>query len=60
MRDEDIHSAIAILREAMPQFPQPLIDGMNESSKTPFRILIATILSLQSVFSYAHAGRVSV
>ncbi len=48
MRDDQIHAAIAILREAMPHFPQPLIDGMNEASKTPFRILIATILSLRT------------
>lgn len=48
MRDTDIHAVVAILREAMPHFPQPLIDGMNEASKTPFRILIATILSLRT------------
>lgn len=48
MRDEDIHTVVDILREAMPNFPQPLIDGMNEASKTPFRILIATILSLRT------------
>jgi len=48
MRDEDIDPMIAILREEMPRFPPPLIDGSNESSQTPFRILIATILSLRT------------
>jgi endonuclease-3 len=47
MRDADIHAAMAILREAMPAFPQPLIDGMAEE-RSPFRVLIATILSLRT------------
>ena len=47
MRDEDIHPAIAILRAAMPAFPQPLIDGMA-ADRSPFRVLIATILSLRT------------
>lgn len=48
MQDEDIDPMIAILREEMPRFPQPLIDGMNDVSQTPFCILIATILSLRT------------
>ncbi|MBC8075215.1 MAG: endonuclease III [Chloroflexales bacterium] len=47
MRDEDIHAAMPILREAMPAFPQPLIDGMAQD-RSPFRVLIATILSLRT------------
>jgi endonuclease-3 len=47
VRDEDIHAAMAALREAMRAFPQPLIDGMAED-RTPFRVLIATILSLRT------------
>lgn len=43
----DIHSVIAALREAMPRYPQPLIDGMS-GDQSPFRILIATILSLRT------------
>ncbi len=44
----DIDAVMAILRASMPQFPAPLIDGANENSRTPFRILIATILSLRT------------
>jgi endonuclease-3 len=47
MTNFDIHAAIAALRETMPGYPQPLIDGMRED-QSPFRILIATILSLRT------------
>jgi endonuclease III len=43
-----IDDAIAILRDTMPHFPQPLIDGMGANSQSPFRVLIATILSLRT------------
>lgn len=39
---------MAILRETMPAFEQPLIDAMGERGQTPFHILIATILSLRT------------
>jgi endonuclease III len=48
MTDFDIHAAIAILRETMPRFEQPLVDAMGAEGQTPFRILIATILSLRT------------
>jgi endonuclease-3 len=44
----DIHAAIAILRETMPRFEQPLVDAMGAKGQTPFHILIATILSLRT------------
>jgi endonuclease-3 len=44
----DIHAVMAILRAAMPQFQQPLIDQMGDAGQTPFRILIATLLSLRT------------
>jgi endonuclease-3 len=44
----DIHEVIRILRDAMPRYPQPLIEGMGTDDQTPFRILIATILSLRT------------
>lgn len=47
MTEFDIHAAIAALRATMPQFPQPLIDGMR-GERSPFRVLIATILSLRT------------
>jgi endonuclease-3 len=46
--DFDIHAAIAILRETMPRFEQPLVDAMGAEGQTPFHILIATILSLRT------------
>ncbi|KAB8144658.1 endonuclease III [Chloroflexia bacterium SDU3-3] len=48
MEPFDIDAAIAILRETMPRFQQPLIEAMGEESQTPFHILIATILSLRT------------
>ena len=44
----DIHGAMAILRETMPRYEQPLVDAMGAAGQTPFRILIATILSLRT------------
>lgn len=44
----DIDTVLAILREAMPRFEQPLIEAMGEASQTRFHILIATILSLRT------------
>ena len=48
MTNFDIHAAMAILREAMPRFEQPLIEAMGAAHQTPFHILIATILSLRT------------
>jgi endonuclease III len=43
-----IDRAMAILAETMPSFPQPLIDAMGGEGQTPFRILVATLLSLRT------------
>lgn len=43
-----IDAVIDTLRRTMPQFPQPLIEGMGDDDQTPFRILISTILSLRT------------
>lgn len=43
-----IDKAITILREVVSQWPQPLIDEMSNKEQTPFKILIATILSLRT------------
>lgn len=48
MSNFDINAAMAILRETMPAFEQPLIEAMGENGQTPFHILIATILSLRT------------
>jgi len=43
-----IDAVMATLRATMPQFQQPLIDQMGVEGATPFRVLIATILSLRT------------
>ena len=48
MNTFDIDAAMAILREAMPGYDQPLIEAMGDKGQTPFHILIATILSLRT------------
>src|SRR5215211_8323748 len=48
MTEFDIHAAMAILCETMPRYEQPLVDAMGAAGQTPFRILIATILSLRT------------
>ncbi len=44
----DIHAVMAVLRDEMPRYPAPLIDSMGVAGQDPFRILIATILSLRT------------
>jgi endonuclease III len=44
----DIDAAMQILQEEMPNYQQPLIDGMAAEERNPFRVLIATILSLRT------------
>jgi endonuclease-3 len=39
---------MATLAREMPRYAQPLIDQMGDERQTPFRILIATILSLRT------------
>jgi endonuclease-3 len=48
MKDTDIHAAMAALQEHMPQFAQPIVDEMGAAKQSPYRILIATILSLRT------------
>lgn len=43
-----IDEALAALAAEMPRYAQPLVDQMGEEGATPFRILIATILSLRT------------
>lgn len=47
LRDFPIDDAMARLHATMPAFEQPLIEGMG-ADQSPFRILIATILSLRT------------
>jgi endonuclease-3 len=43
-----IHQVIDVLEQAMSAFPQPIVDVMGDEHQSPFRILIATVLSLRT------------
>ncbi len=43
-----ITTVLDLLEAALPAFPQPLIDQMSAEQQTPFRILVATLLSLRT------------
>ncbi len=44
----DIHTCMAMLHTEMVRYQRPLIDDMGDHRQSPFRILIATILSLRT------------
>lgn len=48
MKDNDIHQVIPILRESAKAWQLPLVDGMGQQQRTPYQILMATILSLRT------------
>jgi endonuclease-3 len=48
MRDEDIHEVMSILRAYTPRWATPYVGELAEKNRDPFRILIATILSLRT------------
>ena len=48
MKDRDIHSAIEILRRAVPKWETPIVTLMAETYQSPFRVLISCILSLRT------------
>jgi endonuclease-3 len=48
MSDFAIHTVMEQLRAAMPAYEQPLVEGMSGNNRSPFHILIATILSLRT------------
>jgi endonuclease-3 len=43
-----IDEVMATLSAEMPRYEQPLIDQMGDAGATPFRVLVATILSLRT------------
>jgi len=48
MKANEIHAALKILRAAAPQWHAPYVSGMAERERTPFRVLISTMLSLRT------------
>ncbi len=48
MKEHEIHQIIPILRETIKQWPPALVDGMAQTERNPYKILLATILSLRT------------
>lgn len=48
MTDDEIHTAIKILRRATRAWVTPYVTDLAQRSRDPFRILIATMLSLRT------------
>ena len=48
MKDQDIHEVIAILKESAKEWQPALVDDMGHKERNPYKILIATILSLRT------------
>ena len=49
MRDADIHPVLRAIRREVRQWPDPVVGVVaKESAQNPFRILIATVLSLRT------------
>lgn len=48
MKDSDIHEVMAILRESAKAWQPALVDGMGKEERNPYKVLIATILSLRT------------
>ena len=48
MRDEQIHSAVKIIKETIRQWEEPAVGIVARESHDPFRILIACLLSLRT------------
>jgi endonuclease-3 len=48
MRDQDIHTAIRILRREVRHWQEPVVGVVAKESRDPFRILIAFVLSLRT------------
>jgi endonuclease III len=46
--EREIHSAIRILRRAVPKWETPVVTLMAETYESPFRVLISCILSLRT------------
>ncbi len=48
MKPDDIHTAIAILREEYPKWRKPAVTVVAEADRSPFKVLISCIISLRT------------
>lgn len=49
MTPEQLHEAMAILRQAVPTWDVPVVSLMAQEQRDPYRVLIATLLSLRTL-----------
>ena len=49
MTRQQVHEAIAILRREVPQWDVPVVSLMAQEQRDPYRVLIATLLSLRTL-----------
>ncbi len=49
MTPQQLHEAMAILRQAVPTWDVPVVSLMAQEQRDPFRVLIATLLSLRTL-----------
>ncbi|MEW6325731.1 MAG: endonuclease III [Nitrospirota bacterium] len=48
MNNAQIPKAVALLKHAIRQWPEPIVGVVAKGSRDPFRVLIATVLSLRT------------
>lgn len=48
MKQDDIHTAIAILREEYPKWRKPAVTIVAEGDRSPFKVLVSCIISLRT------------
>lgn len=48
MKPDDIHTAIAILREEYPKWRKPAVTVVAEADHSPFKVLVSCIISLRT------------
>lgn len=48
MRPDDIHTAVAILREEYPGWRRPAVTVVADEGRSPFRVLVSCVISLRT------------
>lgn len=48
MRPDDIHTAVAILREEYPKWRKPAVTVVADEGRSPFKVLVSCIISLRT------------
>ncbi len=48
MREEDVVKVFSLLDELVPSLKVPVVDFVNQSSRDPFKVLVATVISART------------